>query len=427
MQAVEDAARGVTGEPRARIAAIVASSAGNFVEWFDFFTYAVTSLYFAAAFFPSADRTAQLLNAAGIFAAGFLVRPLGGWFFGRYADRRGRRASMLLSVLLMCAGSLAVASLPTYAVAGAAAPALLLAARLLQGFSLGGEYGTSATYMSEVAVAGRRGFYASFQYVTLIAGQLAALLVIFVLQHMMSEEALRAGGWRIPFLIGAALALVTLWLRRRLPETAASRDGSAGTLRALAAHWRAVCTVLGLTAAGSLGYYTFATYMQKYLVNSTGLSVRDATAVMTCALFVYMLVQPLFGALSDRLGRRNVLLLWAALSVLTTVPLLHGLGLARNPALAFTLVTVALLISSLYTSISGLFKAELFPMDVRALGVGFPYAIGNALFGGSAEYVALSFKQAGHESGFYWYVTAVSTVALVTALSMRDLRRHGTL
>ena len=302
-------------DTRGRIAAIMASSAGNFVEWFDFFTYAATSLYFAAEFFPKADRTAQLLNAAGIFAAGFLVRPLGGWFFGRYADRRGRRAAMLLSVLLMCAGSLAIAVLPTYATAGAAAPVLLLAARLLQGFSLGGEYGTSATYMSEVAISGRRGFFASFQYVTLIAGQLASLLVIFVLQRVMGEQALRAGGWRIPFLIGAVLALTTLWLRRSLSETAAARTQAAGTMRLLAQHWRAVLTVLGLTAAGSLGYYTFATYMQKYLVNTTGLSAPDATAVMTAALFVYMLVQPLFGLLSDRLGRRTMLITWAALCV----------------------------------------------------------------------------------------------------------------
>jgi len=418
-----------TAETRKRIWAIVAGSTGNLVEWYDFYAYAFTALYFASEFFPAGDRTAQLLNTAGIFAAGFLIRPIGGWFFGRFADRRGRRAAMLLSVLMMCAGSLVIACLPTYAVIGAAAPALLLAARLVQGFSLGGEYGTSATYLAEVATSGRRGFLASFQYVTLIGGQLTASLVIFGLQQVLSEDQLRAWGWRLPFLLGSALALTALFLRRTLHETAPpeKQGKEAGTLRALMKHWKAVATVLGLTAGGSLGFYTFTTYMQKYLVNTAGMSAKTATGVMTWVLFVYMLLQPVFGLLSDKIGRRNALIAWGALATLTTVPLLTALGRVETPAMAFVLVLSALTVASLYTSISGLFKAELFPIEVRALGVGLSYAIANAVFGGSAEYVALWFKQAGHESWFYWYVTIMSAIALVTALSMRDLRKHGTL
>ena len=183
---------------RRRILAIVGGSSGNLVEWYDFYVYSFTSLYFAPAFFPSGDRTTQLMNTAGIFAAGFLMRPIGGWLFGRIADRSGRRASMMISVLMMCAGSLIIAVLPTYAAIGAAAPLLLLLARLAQGLSVGGEYGTSATYMSEVAIGGHRGFYASFQYVTLIGGS-SWLLVLVVLQQSLSDQ-LRGGDGGFPSL-----------------------------------------------------------------------------------------------------------------------------------------------------------------------------------------------------------------------------------
>jgi MFS transporter, MHS family, alpha-ketoglutarate permease len=415
-------------EARRRIFAIVGASSGNLVEWYDFYVYSFTALYFAAAFFPSGDRTTQLLNAAGVFAAGFLMRPIGSWLFGRLADRRGRRFSMMVAVLMMCAGSLLVAVLPTYASIGQAAPILLLIARLMQGVSVGGEYGTSATYMSEVAISGRRGFYASFQYVTLIGGQLLAVLVLVILQQILDDAELRAWGWRIPFAIGAVAAVVAFYLRRSLHETASAEARSlphAGTLRGVFQHPRAFFTVLGFTAGGSLAFYTYTTYMQKYLVNTTGMSAKTASAVMTVVLLCYMLEQPLFGAISDRIGRRNAMIAFGVTTTIATVPLLSAIAHAGSPAAAFGLVLLALTFVSFYTSISGLVKAELFPMEVRALGVGLSYAIGNALFGGSAEYVALWFKQAGHESWFYWYVTIMCAIALIASISMPDTRRHG--
>ena len=207
-------------ERRKRIFAIVGASSGNLVEWFDFYVYAFCAIYFAPAFFPSDDPTVQLLNTAGVFAAGFLMRPIGGWVFGRVADKYGRKVSMMISVLMMCLGSLAIACMPTYSSIGTLAPALLLLARLFQGLSVGGEYGTTATYMSEVALKGQRGFFASFQYVTLIGGQLLAVLVVVILQQTLSEDELRAWGWRIPFVIGAMAAVVAFYLRRSLDETA---------------------------------------------------------------------------------------------------------------------------------------------------------------------------------------------------------------
>jgi len=407
-------------EKRKRIFAIFAASSGNLVEWFDFYVYAFCAIYFAPAFFPKSDPTVQLLNTAGVFAAGFLMRPIGGWLFGRIADRKGRKTSMVTSVVMMCVGSLVIACLPTYAQIGAAAPALLLLARLLQGLSVGGEYGTTATYMSEVAMRGQRGFFSSFQYVTLIGGQLLAVLVIVVLEQLLSEAELKAWGWRIPFVIGAIAAVVALLLRRTLHETQsdeAKKNKEAGSIGGLFRHHTpAFLTVLGYTAGGSLIFYTFTTYMQKYLVNSAGMSIKTASNVMTACLFIYMCMQPLFGALSDRIGRRSNMLLFGALGMLMTVPVLSSLQNVASPLMAGVLITVALAVVSFYTSISGIVKAEMFPPEVRALGVGLSYAVGNAIFGGSAEYVALGLKSIGHESYFYWYVTAMMGVAFLVSL-----------
>ncbi len=417
-----------TTETRRRIWAIVGGSSGNLVEWYDFYVYSFTALYFASEFFPAGDQTTQLLNAAGVFAAGFLMRPIGSWFFGRIADKRGRRTSMMIAVIMMCAGSLMVAVLPTYATVGIAAPALLLLARLLQGLSVGGEYGTSATYMSEVALHRHRGFFASFQYVTLIGGQLLAVLVLVIMQQFLTNAELKSWGWRIPFAIGAVAAVIAFFLRRSLAETTSAdvrRKEGAGTIKGVLRYPRSFLTVLGFTAGGSLIFYTFTTYMQKYLVNTAGMDAKTASAVMTVVLLCYMLLQPVFGAISDKIGRRNSMLCFGVITILTTVPILSALAHVSDPYAAFGLVMLALAGVSFYTSISGLVKAELFPMHVRALGVGLSYAIANAAFGGSAEYVALWFKSIGAESAFLWYVTVMCGIALIAAITMPDTRRHG--
>jgi MHS family alpha-ketoglutarate permease-like MFS transporter len=410
------------------IRSIVGASSGNLVEWFDFYVYSFTSIYFAPSFFPKGDATAQLLGTAAIFAVGFFIRPVGSWFFGRVADRHGRRTSMVWAVMMMSAGSVMIACLPTYRTIGAAAPALLLLARLIQGFSVGGEYGTSATYMSEVAVAGRRGFYASFQYMTLIGGQLAATIVLVVLQQFLSVEELRAWGWRIPFVIGAIAAIVALYLRRALDETTSAESRArpnAGTIKGILAHPRALWTVIGITAGSSGIFYTYTTYMQKYLVNTAKLDPKIATNVMTVVLFCFMMMQPLFGALSDRIGRRNSMLCFGTIVTVLTVPLMTAIGRVSSPYAAFGLILIALTAASFYTSISGVVKAELFPVEVRALGVGLSYAIANALFGGTLEYIALWLKDRGIESTFFWYVTALGAICLVASWALPDTRKGG--
>lgn len=411
-----------------RLKAIFIGSAGNLVEWFDFYTYSAFALYFAKSFFPFESQTAQLLNAAAIFAVGFLMRPFGGWLFGHVADRHGRRLALTVSVLLMCLGSLAIAVTPTYDSIGLAAPFVLLAARLVQGLSLGGEYGTSATYLSEVAHPEHRGFYSSFQYVTLIGGQLLAMLVLLALQKLLlTADELDAWGWRIPFAIGAGLAVVVYFMRRDMHESDAFIEAralgvSTSPLKGLLQHPREVAIVVGLTLGGTVAFYTYTTYMQKFLVNSAGLSKDTSTVIAAGTLFVYMCLQPVIGAISDVIGRRPVLLGFGILGTLLTVPILSALQDTKDAWTAFFLIMGALLIVSGYTAINAVVKAELFPTSVRAMGVGFPYAVTVALFGGTAEYVALYLKEIGYETAFYWYVTACILISLMVYALMRDTR-----
>lgn len=405
-----------------RIRSIIAGSSGNLIEYYDWYVYAAFSMYFAHAFFPPGNATTELLQSAAVFAIGFLMRPVGGWLMGLMADRYGRRAALSLSIIAMCAGSLAIAVCPTYARIGVAAPSILLLARLLQGLSLGGEYGASATYLSEIAPAAQRGFYASFQYVTLVMGQLLALVVLLVLQFaLLSPAQLGAWGWRVPFGIGALLALSILWFRRGMAESeqfnAATRDSAAhGGLRVLLRHPREVLGVCGLTLGGTVSFYTFTIYMQKYLVNTVGLTKEQSTLVSTASLVVFALIQPAFGALSDRVGRGRLLLSFGIVGCLFTVPLMRTISTVQSPLAAFGLVTAALIGISGYTSINAVVKAELFPTRVRALGVALPYALTVSVFGGTAEYIALWFKQIGHEDLFYWYVTGCIACSLLTVI-----------
>ncbi|WP_235435774.1 MFS transporter [Mycobacterium sp. EPa45] len=411
---------------------VIRGSLGNLIEWYDWYAYAAFSVYFASVFFPSGNQTAQLLNTAGIFAVGFLVRPLGGWVFGRYADRFGRRAALTLSVLLMGAGSLGIAVLPGYAQIGDLAPILLVVARLLQGLSLGGEYGTSATYLSEVASPHRRGFYSSFQYVTLTSGQLLALGVQIVLQQLLTSAQLHAWGWRIAFVVGAAAALTVMWLRRSMDESAnftlaAQEYTERGTLRLLLRYPRECLTVVGLTLGGTIAFYTFTTYMQKFMINTTGLPKEQVTWINFVALMIFVCLQPVFGAFSDRVGRRPLLIAFAVSTTLFTVPLLSAVARAESAMTAFVFMMAGLVMVSGYTSINAVVKAELFPARIRALGVGLPYALTVAIFGGTTEYVALWLKNAGHEAWFFYYVAGAALVSLLVYVFMGEPAKRSQL
>ncbi|WP_079423614.1 MFS transporter [Streptomyces katrae] len=415
-------------ERRGRRLALVGGSLGNLVEWYDWFVYASFAIYFADSFFPGDNPTTKLMNTAGIFAVGFLMRPVGGWVLGRAADRHGRKSALTLTVSMMSVAALLIAVAPTYGQAGYFGAVVLLLARLLQGMSIGGEYAASATYLTEASARDRRGLGSSFQYVSMTCGQLLGLGILITMQHTLTKEQLGSWGWRIPFVLGAVFAVVVFWLRRRLQETDAFQEGGAhddsarGSLKALWEHRRQAGLVMALTLGGTVAYYTYTTYLTKYLVGSAGMAKNTATLVSFTALALFAVLQPFAGMLSDRIGRRPLLITFAVGCTVGTYPIMTALGSASSYWSALGLSLLALVIVTGYTSINAAVKAELFPTRVRALGVALPYAIANALFGGTAEYVALWFKKGGHEGMFFWYVSGCALVSLVTYVLMPDTR-----
>jgi MFS transporter, MHS family, alpha-ketoglutarate permease len=410
-----------------RLGSVVAGSAGNLVEWYDWFAYATFSIYFAPLFFPKGDLTAQLLNTAAIFAAGFLMRPIGAWVMGIYGDRHGRKAGLTLSVSMMAAGSLMIAFAPTYAQAGVAAPVMLVVARMIQGLSVGGEYGSSATYLSEMAPADRRGFWSSFQYATLSGGQLLAILTALVLQALLNEAQLSSWGWRVPFVIGAVLAVMVYLLRRRMAETKSfagiDQKREHSSLRILWRDHRKACILVAMmSGGGGLASYAFTTYMLKYLINTAGFEKHTATLIIAAALVWSFVLQPIAGTLADRFGRKP-LLFFAGIGVsLVAVPVYTLLGTATSPYAALALILIPITLHGGYTANNAMVKAELFPAHVRALGVAFPYAVGNTLLAGTLEYVALWFKSSGMESGFFWYVAAIVGMTVVAYLMLPETK-----
>src|ERR1700751_5443240 len=416
---------------RRRVKAIFIGSIGNLVEWYDFYAYTAFALYFAGAFFPAADPVVQQLNVAVLFPATFLMRPLGGWLFGYLADHYGRRLSLTISVVCMCFGSLMIAVTPTYASIGFAAPAILALARVIEGLSLGGEYGASSTYLSEVADANHRGFYSSFQYVTLIGGQLCAIIVLLLLQKVfLTPDELKAWGWRIPFVIGAMLAIFAAVMRRTLQETEAFVEAKkaarpTGSIRELFRFPRELLLVVGLTAGGTAAFYTFTTYMQTFVKLSVGLTEDQTTLVIFGSLIFATILQPIYGAISDRIGRKPLLIFFGVVGTRSTVPILMTLKETKSPLVAFLLICAAWIFVAGYTSINAIVKAELFPTNVRARGVGLPYAITVSIFGGTAPAVALAFKNAGHESWFYYYLSGMIFLSLLIYSTMRDTKHES--
>src|SRR5689334_15627475 len=361
------------------------------------------------------------------------MRPLGGWLFGFLADRYGRRLSLTLSVVCMCFGSLIIAVTPTYATIGIAAPAILALARIIEGLSLGGEYGASATYLTEVADPRHRGFYSSFQYVTLIGGQLTAIMVLLLLQKVfLTPEQLKDWGWRIPFVIGGLLAVFAAVMRRNLHETEAFEEAKkltkpTGSIRGLLKYPRELLLVVGLTAGGTAAFYTFTTYMQTFVKLSVGLTEDQTTFVIFGSLIFATILQPIYGGLSDRIGRKPLLIFFGLAGTLATVPLLMTLKETKSPFMVLLLICAAWVFVAGYTSINAIVKAELFPTNVRALGVGLPYALTVAIFGGTAEFVALWFKQAGMERVFFYYVAGCVLISLLVYGFMRETSKDSVL
>ncbi|GAA1353113.1 MFS transporter [Falsarthrobacter nasiphocae] len=425
--AAGEARKPTAEETRHAVSNTLKGSAGNLIEWFDLYIYAAFSGYFATAFFDKSDPVQSQIDAYLGFALTFLMRPVGSWFFGRYADRHGRKAALTLSISLMALGSLILAILPGRDTIGVWALVILYMSRLLQGFSLGGEYGTSATYMSEVATRNRRGFFSSFQYVTLVGGQVLALLTLIILQNVLTSEQLHAWGWRIPFILGAVGALVVLWLRRSMDESlehdkiAAATDNAevqdAGTLKVLfTQYWRPLLLTVMLTLGGTVAFYTYTTYILSYMNNVSGIPKEQTSVINFAALFLFMCLQPVAGLLSDKIGRKALLVAFGVGGTLFTWPILGTLANVKSPMVAFLLMAAGLVITVGYTSISALVKAELFPAKIRALGVGLGYAIANSLFGGTIPFVGAYMNSHNMRAGFITYVTVCIAISLVVYL-----------
>ncbi|EHV4780728.1 MFS transporter [Campylobacter coli] len=405
-----------------KIRSIVAASSGNLVEWFDFYIYAFTATYFAHTFSTSDNPIVQQINAFGVFAAGFFMRPIGSWFFGSLADKVGRKKSMVVSVVLMALGSFMIAALPSKDVVGDFAIILLLLARLIQGLSVGGEYGIAATYLSELATEGKRGFYSSFQYVTLIGGQLLAVASISIMLFFFSIDEMKDYAWRILFVVGGILALGSLLVRKVMNESATQihKHEDRGTLKALfTSSWKQFLMVLGITAGGSLAFYTITTYTKTFMENS-GMDKTLVNNLFLGALFILMIIQPLFGYIGDKIGHKRSLIIFCILAFVGIYPIFNLISsnAQSNASLVFILVVLLFIILSFYTSVAGIFKAKLFPEHVRALGTGLGYAISNAIFGGSAPWVALQFKNAGMENGFFVYIAVLTLLMFIATLCL---------
>ncbi|EKQ8047400.1 MFS transporter [Campylobacter coli] len=405
-----------------KIRSIVAASSGNLVEWFDFYIYAFTATYFAHTFSTSDNPIVQQINAFGVFAAGFFMRPIGSWLFGSLADKVGRKKSMVVSVVLMALGSFMIAALPSKDVVGDFAIILLLLARLIQGLSVGGEYGIAATYLSELATEGKRGFYSSFQYVTLISGQLLAVASISIMLFFFSIDEMKDYAWRILFVVGGILALGSLLVRKVMNESATQihKHEDRGTLKALfTSSWKQFLMVLGITAGGSLAFYTITTYTKTFMEN-LGMDKTLVNNLFLGALFILMIIQPLFGYIGDKIGHKRSLIIFCILAFVGIYPIFNLISsnAQSNASLVFILVVLLFIILSFYTSVAGIFKAKLFPEHVRALGTGLGYAISNAIFGGSAPWVALQFKNAGMENGFFVYIAVLTLLMFIATLCL---------
>src|SRR5882757_3298142 len=420
--------------PSQRRRAITAVTIGTVLEYYDWIAYGVFAVYFAPQIFRAEDTTSALLQSAVVFAVGFLVRPLGGILLGRIGDRYGRKRALVISVVLTTAGTLLVAVVPTYDSAGLVGPIMLSVARIVQGIAYGGEYGTVATTLREIAPPDRRGRYSSV--IMVAVGQILAICVLLVLTVFLNSAQMREFGWRIPFVLAALGALVVVFLRRRMEETPtfvhaaeATDPGSRGSLADLVRYNpRSVALGILMVGGANVSIYTWTVYIQKFLVNTVGLSVGRASTEVIVVLLVFGGTQPLWGYLADRFGIFRIAAFGLVGTAIVPIPLFYAMIGTDSSTAAMILPLLAVLPITVYCAVQQDMLTSLFPAERRVLGTGLTQSIGIALFGGTTELIALSFKSAGHEVGHFIYVAAMGGLALLAAalLARRERARTGT-
>lgn len=401
-----------------RISSVIAASSGNLVEWFDFYIYGFAAVYFAHNFSNASSPLVQQIAVFGVFAAGFLCLPIGSIIFGSFADKLGRKNAMVVSIVFMAFGSFSIAFLPDKNTIGDLAIVLLLVARLIQGLAVGGEYGIAAAYLSEIAPKGKKGLYSSFQYFTLIGGQLLAVASISFLFLFIDDEAMKSWGWRVLFFVGGTLALVSLLVRTFMHDNSSEeleKHEDRGSFKELLKSYKSVLLVLGITAGYSPAYYIITVCAKVFMINN-GIDAHTANNIMLGALSVLFVLVPFMGALSDKIGLKSSLLIFCVFALVGIYPLFVFMRGLNDSLELFGVIALMCFFLSFYSAVAGIFKTTLFPPHVRALGTGFSYTIGAACFGGSANYVALQFKANGIEDGFFVYFVALMLIATICVI-----------
>jgi MFS transporter, MHS family, alpha-ketoglutarate permease len=420
---------GTTTDERHRlpVKTLISASIGNAVEWFDWTVYATFVVYFAGQFFPAENEALALIGATSTYALAFFFRPLGGILLGRFADLRGRKAGMLLTILLIAGGSMVIAILPTYEQVGWLAPVLLLLARIAQGMSLGGEVSNASAYLGEIAPPAHRGRYSSFFYISTGSALLAASLLGVLLTRVLDEDQLNSYGWRIAFFIGGLLGLIGMWLRRSLVETEQFEESAEKAratkhplLQTIKYHPKAVVQLCAFTLLSTLSYYTFFSALTPFAIKFRGADDNDVFLALSIGTALFVALCYPFGALSDRFGRKPQMLVWSGGYALLIVPLSF---LVRDNLLSLIVVfCTGLGLYALLASIAPAVMSELFPTELRATGIGAWYNLTVALFGGTAPLVITALSEAGHPLWFFWYVAIAAAVAFAVILTLKETK-----
>jgi MHS family alpha-ketoglutarate permease-like MFS transporter len=411
------------------IRTLVAASVGNAVEWYDWTVFATFSIYFATQIFSSENESLAFLGTFATYAIAFFFRPLGGMLLGRYADLRGRKQAMLLTILLMAGGSFVISILPTYNQVGWLAPILLLLARIAQGMSLGGEVSNASAYLAEIAPPERRGRYSAFFYISTGSAVLLASLLGALLASLLNDDQLGSWGWRIPFFIGGLIGLFGLWLRRNMAETEQFEENKAKAeaisnplMMTLREHPRAVAQLIGFTLLSTLSYYTFFSALTPFAVTRNGLDDSMVFWALSIATALFVVLQYPFGWTADRFGRRPQMLIWSALLAIGIVPM----STLINPDAGFGSVLLVfcygLGLYAIFSSIAPAVMSELFPTELRGLGIGAWYNLTVAVFGGTAPLVIEWLGEIGHANWFFWYVAVGAVIAFLATLSLPETK-----